>query len=372
MSNRITIITLALAFWCASVTSQAEVRPAASVAQQERAAIANEIRSELLYDSARAAATAKELMESDAQTATAVVQAAASAFARVDKRFAAALDLLEQKQFSKSADAFYHLINPLSRPLFAATAQYHRARAISQQGGDEDLEKAAEQFEELAEKMQMHPAFALAAHLEAARLHDRLHRFLYAADRYQSALKIAEETGLATDAERKEAGERLAQLRGVAEDPLGAVASSMQAAHGFLGENETGARPQTKQQEAIALLDDLIKTLQDQQQQQENQQQQQQQQNEQQRAQQQRQQGRAQRALAQPTSPARVSALPPGATTPAGEQAPVHPTDETDAWGRLKQAERERILQDLKERFPDRYQEMLREYFIDLGSRREP
>lgn len=78
------------------------------------------------------------------------------------------------------------------------------------------------------------------------------------------------------------------------------------------------------------------------------------------------------RGKGQPNSPASVSTLPQGAATPPGKLNKIYGGGDSDAWGRLPPAEREKFLQTLKDRFPERYQEMLAEYFKQLSTSQPP
>jgi hypothetical protein len=66
------------------------------------------------------------------------------------------------------------------------------------------------------------------------------------------------------------------------------------------------------------------------------------------------------------SSPAQDSFLPTGSTT-TGNLRRVSRGDPDEAWGDLRDKEREEALQFLKERFPGRYHEMLKEYYRALS-----
>ena len=78
------------------------------------------------------------------------------------------------------------------------------------------------------------------------------------------------------------------------------------------------------------------------------------------------------RGNAKPSGPATVSTLPPGDGTKTGTLNKVFGGGDSDAWGRLPPEAREKFLQTLKEKFPDRYQEILTEYFKQLSTSTPP
>ena len=82
--------------------------------------------------------------------------------------------------------------------------------------------------------------------------------------------------------------------------------------------------------------------------------------------------GQQPRGTKQPSSPAGVSALPQGGATPPGKLNKIYGGGDSDAWGKLPPAEREKFLQTLKEKFPERYQEILTEYFKQLSTSTPP
>ncbi len=74
----------------------------------------------------------------------------------------------------------------------------------------------------------------------------------------------------------------------------------------------------------------------------------------------------------QPSSPAGMSSLPQGGAPPPGKLNKIYGGGDSDAWGKLPPAEREKFLQTLKEKFPERYQEILTEYFKQLSTSTPP
>jgi tetratricopeptide (TPR) repeat protein len=67
-----------------------------------------------------------------------------------------------------------------------------------------------------------------------------------------------------------------------------------------------------------------------------------------------------------PSSPADQSKAPPGASR-IGDLRPRPKRNPGDRWGEMRDKEREEVLQALKEKFPDRYRELLEQYHKALA-----
>ncbi len=157
----------------------------------------------------------------------------------------------------------------------------------------------------------------------------------------------------APESVRLAAQQLLQQLESGGLAKLDAAREHMLSASGGLIESRAGDQVQAAQERAIALLDELIEQAQ----QQENQQRQQQQQQQQ----------------ASASASGAASGAPAGASTErtgAGEigelraPAPILPGE---SWGELPPAEREAILQDLRERAPARYRTLVEQYYRALA-----
>jgi tetratricopeptide (TPR) repeat protein len=68
----------------------------------------------------------------------------------------------------------------------------------------------------------------------------------------------------------------------------------------------------------------------------------------------------------QPSSPANQSKAPPGSTR-IGDLRPRPKRKPGDRWGEMRDKERDEVLQALKEKFPDRYRELLEQYHKALA-----
>ena len=129
------------------------------------------------------------------------------------------------------------------------------------------------------------------------------------------------------------------------ESPLYDLAGKMTHVAKKIEGGDTGQPTQEKQKEIVAIIDELIK-----------------------KAEQKEGQGKGggggggqPRGNQQPSGPANQSSAPQGASR-VGELRPNPKKKPGDAWGEMRDKEREEVLQALKEQFPDRYRELLEQY----------
>ena len=162
--------------------------------------------------------------------------------------------------------------------------------------------------------------------------------------------------------------EYMAKAQQDAGNPLTPIHKDMRTVEDQLGQTVTGKPTQVVQTKIIRSLNDLISQAQ-------------QAQSKaaampQLRRKQPAQQPKASRQQAQgnmqPSSPAQVSTLPAGAAAAAAKLHKIYGGSDSDAWGKLPPEQREKFLQTLKARFPDRYEQILTEYFKQLSTSKPP
>jgi tetratricopeptide (TPR) repeat protein len=130
------------------------------------------------------------------------------------------------------------------------------------------------------------------------------------------------------------------------ESPLYDLSGRMKHVARSIDGGETGDKTQAEQAEIVAILDELIKKAEDQ-------------------------EGQGQggsdggggapRGNQQPNGPANRSQAPAGASR-VGELRPKGKPKAGDQWGKMRDKEREEVLQALKERIPERYRELQEQY----------
>jgi hypothetical protein len=150
------------------------------------------------------------------------------------------------------------------------------------------------------------------------------------------------------------AKQMLAELARRIPESMGEVADLMGFSEKRLAASDPSERTQTVQDRVVELLDKLIEEVENQEQQASSSS------NQSQRSRQRSQQ------QPQPQSPMDKSQLPPGSPQD-GTKRPGRVVDPGDAWGAMPAAEREKVLQVLRDRFPGRYRALVEQYYESLA-----
>jgi tetratricopeptide (TPR) repeat protein len=133
---------------------------------------------------------------------------------------------------------------------------------------------------------------------------------------------------------------------------LDEVSSLMGYAAGRLKVSDAAERVRQRQDEAVKLLDKLIKKAEEQ---------------EKQQCQGGGKSGQGgKKSPKQSSNPAQKSTAPAGGGR-IGELRPTEKADPGEMWGKLPSAERDKILQSLRDRFPSRYRELVEQYYRALA-----
>lgn len=148
----------------------------------------------------------------------------------------------------------------------------------------------------------------------------------------------------------------LLELANRAESKMGDVVDLMQYSGRRLKNSDGGEIVQTRQQRILDLLDDLIKDAEERE----------------------KQQcggssasggGQQDQGGQTPSSPMQDSMLPGGGGGQEGALREARRANPGDSWGAMPPAERERILQALRESFPSRYRQLVEQYYEDLAKK---
>lgn len=267
--------------------------------------------------------------------------------------FAAALAAFDRGQYEQAAAKCAALAQDAD-PYLAANALYFQARCLAAQGKLEEVEAlvAPVNADDLADRTPLAPQLAL------------IRAWAAAADlRPEEALGVLDELGAQFPAppEPVRVGARELRLRVErrADDPLDQVAGLMGFAARRLGVDDAGQRVQERQKKAVDLLSQLIKEA------------------EQREQQQQMSQGNGQGGSGRsgrgsprrPSSPAEQSTERSGGSGPEDQHA-APPARPGEMWGKLPPAEREKLLQSLRERYPSRYRQLVEQYYRALSEER--
>ena len=229
----------------------------------------------------------------------------------------------------------------------AANAQYFRIRALAERGLLEEAEVQVRGVLADAGELARYTPYApqlwfVRAYCEASNL-----RFDEAAGTLRELQAAFPE---AAEPVRVGARQLLLEIERRERGTLDEVATIMGYSAARLAVADTTERLRTRQDEVIALLDELIDDAK-------------------QREQQQQQSGNQRRAAQddRPRSGADQSTLPESGEGKIGELHGAPKADPGEAWGQLPPAEREKILESLRERFPSRYRQLVEQYYRSLA-----
>lgn len=277
------------------------------------------------------------------------------ALALIDPRFAAALSAFDRDEFTAATAAFAALCDDPD-PFVAANATYFHARALIERGLLEEAEAAlATATSDRVAQLQNTPyaphvwflrAYAQAGNLRYEAADEALARIITDyVDAPEPVLLGTRQMRL--EFERRERG------------TLDEVSTTMAYAAARLDVADPHERVPQRQAEAVALLDKLIKDA-------EQQEQQQRQNSSGRNSRNQQGKGKSQGQGEGLGNPKDVSEVQSG----KGRIGDLHGVDKADpgqVWGKLPAAERERILQSLRNRFPSRYRELVEQYYRSLA-----
>ena len=157
------------------------------------------------------------------------------------------------------------------------------------------------------------------------------------------------------------AGDLLAPQREAVDNPVRAVSEAMAKAGEYLDETETGRPAQEEQEKALKALERLIEMAQ-------------QSQSSSSSSSKQNQNQQNQAPQNQPNTGSSTGTSPAASSTnierPVRSGTGLEGVDINEIWGKLPEAERERILQQINENLPMKYKQMLYLYFKALSERK--
>jgi tetratricopeptide (TPR) repeat protein len=263
--------------------------------------------------------------------------------------YRAALAAFDAQDHATAAGLFAPL-RAHADPFVAANARYFHARALVEQGLLEEAEAQLPDLTAQQDELAGHTPYAphlwfILGYCQAGNL-----RF----DEATQTLRALEQTFPdAPEAVRIGTRQLLLELARRERGTLGEAATLMGYAAARLQAADATPRVRQRQEEVLALLDKLIADAEEQERQ----------------AAQSRRGGRAAgRAGGTPRAPAELSQLPAaGGPAETGQQHAAPRADPGQMWGRLPPAQREKILQSLRDRFPSRYRQLVEQYYRSLA-----
>lgn len=270
------------------------------------------------------------------------------ALAALHADFRAALGALDAGRARDAAERFGRL-RAHPDPFVAANAAYFESRAWFELGDFERAQAAMAELESRTESDRLHTPFA--PHLWFLRAACQARNLEFDA----AEASLAELRNRFPDApEPVLVGARQLQLEVERRQTgtLDEVSTVMTFVADRLNVADPGDATRSRQEEVVALLDRLIQD--------------QEQQEKQSGAGSVRRGGRPSQQSAPPATPREESAAPEGSAE-IGELHGAPRAAAAESWGDLPPAEREKILQSIRERFPSRYRELVEQYYRALA-----
>jgi len=346
----------------------------------ERDQVKREITDNLLYEPDAVAAAVASLEKDPANTQRDNIDRICKAFAKADAAFGKAYKLFEEKNYKDAAEALKKLLNAQQSTYLSAAQHFLYADALAR---TDNVWDAVDAYAVVLAEMPDRISLAAASAANSADMMDKKGRRLYALKEYIACLK---NYGLTLSKEEYDAiFKKVEDLQKIYRDPLGTAANMMGDVQKRLDAVDSGKETQTKEKEIVALLEDLIKTAEENQKASSQSQGQGQKKGQGQCSKcgqkgcngqcQGQGQGQAQGqsnsppsgTRIKPSSPAMRSALVPGAVERPSKLSAKYEGSEVGDWAELPPRERERLQAIGKKLMSDRYRDAIGEYRTRLA-----
>jgi len=222
----------------------------------ERDLVAAEMENKM-YAPAAMDAAMKILQDNPLDTQADNIDRIVRAYAKLDRKLGEVYTLYTDKKYTEAAAKAEPLVNEQSTYLNASAA-YLRALCLEQAG---EIEDAGDAYSLVLAKLYDRVSFACESSIRLAKMFEDNGRGMYAMQAYAYLLK---NYSLTLDIETiEDILVKLDKMQETYGDPLGTVAKLMGDVKERLYVTDSGKETRDKQQEIIALLDDLIRVAQD-------------------------------------------------------------------------------------------------------------
>lgn len=272
--------------------------------------------------------------------------------ALLSPRFRGGLDAYDARRYAECVSIMADL-RADANPFVAANAAAYEIKALV---ADEQLLEAGRRIETLiaeeagpvteytyfAEEVAFLHGYCLLADLQYAKATEVLRRFVKAYPNASRRLTLA-------------AQQMLAELAHRQSGQIGEVVDLMNFAGRRLTHRDTGETVQVRQARVIEILDQLVEDAEERESSSNS-------------SSSSGSQDRQSRSQQTPSNPMQESILPEGEAQGGPLQDP-HRADPGEVWGSMPAAQRERILQALRDSFPRRYRQLVEQYYEQLGKR---
>jgi len=353
----------------------------------ERKKVVEELRDNMLYDPDAVAKAVAALEKDPRNTQADNVERICKALAAVDRKFAQPYRLYAEGKYKDAAQAAKDIRDAKQTNYLSAAVHLLQADALGKHAEElaKDADKAktatlvyhlaAEAYAELLETMPERISFGVAASLKAAQTYEQMDRYYYAMGMYGLCLKHYGLTLSADEFERIRL--KLEQWQETYKKPLFSIAGKMGEVEKRLRGSDSGQQTQKKGREVVLLLEDLIKTIEENQ------------------GGGGQEQGRGQRkgcrecqgksgqckscgskggpasGTGQPTSPATSSRLVTGHVQRPGKLSAVRPTEESGEWAKLPPRQRQQLEQIMKRAMSERNRDQIRDYLAAIAKEQD-
>lgn len=299
---------------------------------------------------------AVKMLQETAETQRGNIDRIIKAFARVDVSFAKPYKLFCDGKYASAADELRENLDPRRTTYLSAAKHFLYAEALARSRKGYD---AVDAYEEILVNMPDRISFAAAAAMSSARAYENLGRSLLAMEMYGYCLT---NYGLTIDpVEAEKIAAKVDRLYEIYKDPINHLAAQMGNVEKRLTAMDSGKETQKKQKQIVALLEDLIKTAEEQQQQGQSS------------GKKKGQKGQGQgkgvkpKGSRQPSSPAQSSFLVPGRVERPTNLSTTRPTGGQDDWASMLPRERIRIQEAVYKNMSERYRRIISDYYTRLA-----
>jgi tetratricopeptide (TPR) repeat protein len=334
----------------------------------ERQQVAAEIRKGIMYDPDEMLAAIKILEDNPADTQKDNIDRIWRAYATVDPSFAKPLELFKAGKHAEAAEAVQKIVSVQEATYLSAAKFYLLAESLraSKQGHD-----AVTAYSEIFVNMPDRISFAASASFRAGQTYEEMGRFIYAMKYYGECVT---NYGLTLDVEDVTAlAEKIDHYQKLYKDPLGSLAGMMDKVEQRLAAVDSGKGTQQEQEQIVMILEDLIKTMEEQQkppppsssssQDKDKQKNKGQGEGQGQGQAQGQAQGKGSKPMGNnPSGPAMVSALTPGEVAPLREKAGEYEVNEEGDWATMPPRQRDELMSVARRRMSERHRNAIADF----------
>ena len=342
----------------------------------ERKQVRSEIENNFLYeeDAAATKQAVKLLTDKPANTQQDNLNRICQAMAIVDIRFTGPYRKFQAGKFAAAAEELARKLNPEEATHLSAAMHYVYAESLRKSNKPW---KAVDAYTNILVNMPDRISFASAAAMAAGKIYESMGRNMYAMEMYVYCLRNYSLTMPGQAA--ADMLDKVEKFQRIYSNPLRVVSGMMEGIKKRLDGNDIGKGTRQKQQEVVALLEDLIKTAEEKQRNKKNQQQQQRQRQRRKDAQKkpgQKKPGQKKPGQGKkpgppqgndPTTGAKESFLVPGKVSKPSRLAQVHEGTDSTKWSDMPPRQREKIENIMRQRLAEKRGDQVREYHRKLA-----